>query len=87
MTCYFAADTGYAIGAPSVTVMVMTTGAFQNQGHMGGALTGHAVPGLGDEACFVSSGNHAKVGVRKGNRAFSVTIVPGKDSKATPARS
>jgi len=84
--CYFAADTGYVIGAPSVTLMVMTPVAFQNQSHMPGALAGHALAGLGDEAYSVSSGGYAKVLVRKGTVMFSVTIVAGEKSKATPAQ-
>lgn len=85
VSCYFAADTGIRMGAASVTVMVMTPVAFQNQGHMGGALTGHPISGLGDEALYVSSGSYAKVLVRKGARALSVTIVPGEASKAATA--
>jgi hypothetical protein len=85
VSCYFAADTGIRMGAASVTVMVMTPAAFQNQGHMGGALSGHPIPGLGDEALYVSSGSYAKVLVRKGSRALSVTVVPGETSKAGTA--
>ncbi|MGH7627405.1 MAG: hypothetical protein ACREOJ_19065 [Gemmatimonadaceae bacterium] len=84
--CYFAADTGYNTGAPSVTLMVMTPVAFQNQSHMPGPLAGHAVAGLGDEAYYVSSGGYAKVLVRKGTVMFSVTIVAGEKTKATPAQ-
>jgi hypothetical protein len=84
-SCYFAADTGIRMGAASVTVMVMTPTAFQNQGHMGGALASHSLTGLGDEAFYVSSGSYAKVLVRKGGRALSVTIVPGQASKAATA--
>lgn len=85
VSCYFAADTGIRMGAASVTVMVLTPAAFQNQGRMGGALTAHPISGLGDEAFYVSSGSYAKVLVRRGGRAVSVTIVPGETSKATAA--
>ena len=85
VSCYFAADTGITMGAASVTVMVLTPAAFQNQSHMGGAMTAHPIAGLGDEAFYVSSGSYAKVLVRKGGGAVSVTIVPGQTSKASPA--
>lgn len=86
VSCYFAADTGVTMGAASVTVMVMTPSAFQNQGHMGGALTAHSLPGLGDEAFYVSGGSYAKVSGRKGDRALSVTIIPGQANKLTPVQ-
>jgi len=86
VVCYYAADTGYVIGAPSVTVMVMTTGAFQNQKNMGGSLASQPVAGLGDEAYRVGSGGYVKLLVRKGSRAFSVTVMPGENSKATSAQ-
>jgi hypothetical protein len=81
--CYFAADTSYDT-PPSVTLMVMTTQAFQNQGHLGGSLTAHPLAGLGDEAFYVGGGSYFKVAVRKGSRALSVTIVPG--GKVAPAQ-
>jgi hypothetical protein len=85
-TCFFSADTGYSGAGPSVSVMVMTPAEFQNQGHMAGALAGRPLSGLGDEAWVVSSGSYVKVGVRKGARAFSVTIARGETGKATPAQ-
>jgi len=81
--CYFAADTSYDT-PPSVTLMVMTTQAFQNQGHLGGSLTAHPLSGLGDEAFYVGGGSYFKVAVRKGSRALSVTIVPG--GEVSPAQ-
>ena len=81
--CYFAADTSYDT-SPSVTVMVMTTMAFKNQGSLGGSLTSHLLSGLGDEAFYVGGNSYFKVAVRKGSRALSVTIVPG--GKVTPAQ-
>ena len=81
--CYFAADTSYDT-PPSVTVMVMTAPAFKNQGSLGGSLTSHPLPGLGDEAFYVGGNSYFKVAVRKGSRALSVTIVPG--GKVTPAQ-
>ncbi len=81
VTCYFAADTGYAT-TPSVSVNVMTPEMFHNQGQMGGPLASHPLTGLGDEAFYISSGNYTKVSVLKGGRACSVTIVPGGKVKA-----
>lgn len=86
VVCFYAADTGYVIGAPSVTLMVMTTGAYENQAHLGGSLASHPVSGLGDEAYRVGSGSYVKTVVRKGNGAFSVTVLPGENSKTTPAQ-
>ncbi|MGH7670230.1 MAG: hypothetical protein ACRENQ_12135 [Gemmatimonadaceae bacterium] len=80
--CYFAADTGYVMGAPSVTLMVTTPSAFEN-----GKLMGpHPVSGLGDEAYYVGGQSYVKLGVRKGNGAFSVTVVAGEHSTATAAQ-
>jgi hypothetical protein len=81
--CYFAADTSYDT-PPSVTLMVMTTQAFENQGRLGGSLTAHSLSGLGDQAFYMGGGSYFKVAVRKGGRALSVTVVPG--GKVAPAQ-
>jgi len=41
------------------------------------------VAGVGDESYYVGGGSYAKLGVRKGDRAFSITVTPGAE-KATP---
>lgn len=84
VVCYFAADTGFNGTSPSVTLMVMTSEAYENGAHLGGSLTAHPVTGLGDEAYRVGSGGYVKLAVRKGSSAFSVTVVPGEKSKKTP---
>jgi hypothetical protein len=43
----------------------------------------HPVTGLGDEAYYVGGGSYAKVAVRKGSRAFSVTVELGEHRTAT----
>ena len=82
--CYYAADTGFDGTKPSVTLMVMNTAAYEGQARMGGSLAAHPVSGVGDAAYRVGSGSYVKVVVRKGSGAFSVTVVPGQNSKATP---
>lgn len=84
VVCYYAADTGYAIGEPSVTVMVMPAAAFENGKTLMSKMV-HPITGVGDDAYTVGSGSYLKLGVRKGSRAFSVTVVRGMKSKGTPA--
>ena len=86
LVCYFAADTGVTVGSASVTLMVMTPVAFQNQGRLGGSFTSHSLTGIGDEAFYVGGGPYTKVCVRKGDRALSVTLVAGRDETLTPAQ-
>lgn len=38
---------------------------------------------MGDESYYVSTGSYAKLAVRKGGHAFSITVTPGAE-KATP---
>jgi hypothetical protein len=83
MVCYFSADTGYNSSVPSVTLMVMNPMAFQNQSHIGGPSNTHPLSGLGDEAYAVGRESYAKVLVRKGARALSVTVTLGESRKAT----
>jgi hypothetical protein len=39
--------------------------------------------GVGDDSYYVSFGHYAKLGVKKGDHAFSVTVTPGA-GKETP---
>ena len=41
-----------------------------------GPLAGRSA-GVGDESYYVSGGSYAKLGVRKGGRAFSITVTAG----------
>ncbi len=83
--CYYAADTTNTTGAASVTLMVMPRAAFDNGKVLNAAMM-HAVSGVGDDAYTVGSGTYLKLGVRKGDRAFSVTVVAGTQIKASPAQ-
>jgi hypothetical protein len=58
--------------------MVMTTAAFDFGKQMGanGPLKGRSA-GVGDDSYYVSVGNYAKLGVRKGSHAFSITVTKG----------
>ena len=86
VVCYFAADTVLDTSKRTVTVMIVTPEAFQ----FGKQMTANespaerSVPGIGDEAYFVAMGSYAKLGVRKGTGAFSVTVTrgDGKESLA-----
>ncbi|HKV50700.1 MAG TPA: hypothetical protein VJO52_05800 [Gemmatimonadaceae bacterium] len=83
--CMWAPDTNNTIGNASVTVMVVTRAAFDN-GKVLDASMMHSVSGVGDDAYAVGSGSYLKLGVRKGDRAFSVTVVGGTQIKATAAQ-
>jgi len=57
--------------------MVQNLVMFQGQKNMGP----HPVSGIGDEAYWTGGDNYAKLEVRKGSRAFSVTVSLGKTSR------
>lgn len=75
--CLFSADTSSISDQPVVNLMVGTVVMFQGQKSMGP----HPVSGIGDEAYWIGSGNYAKVEVRKGSRAFSVSMAMGMQKK------
>lgn len=77
--CLFSPDTASFSDQPVVNLMVQTQIMFQGQKNMGP----HPITGLGDEAYWVGGGSYAKVEVRKGSRAFSVTIAMGKTERTT----
>lgn len=77
--CLFSADTSSFSDQPVVNLMVHDLVVFQGQKNMGP----HPLSGLGDEAYWIGSGSYAKVEVRKGSRAFSVSIAMGKVSKTS----
>lgn len=77
--CLFSPDTT-SIDLPMVNLMVEQPFMFQGQKNMGP----HPVSGLGDEAYWTGGDYYAKLEVRKGSRAFSVTVTTGK--KATKAQ-
>jgi hypothetical protein len=83
-SCFFSADTSYDLGARTVTVMVLTTAAFDfgKQMSSDGPLAGRSA-GVGDDSYYVSVGHYAKLGVRRGDHAFSITVTPGP-GKETP---
>lgn len=83
--CYYSADSSNVIGEASVTVMVMSRAAFEN-GKLLDASMMHAVSGVGDDAYAVGGGHYLKLGVRKGDTAFSVTVVAGAKKQASPAQ-
>ena len=47
-----------------------------------GPLAGRSA-GVGDESYYVTAGSYAKLGVRKGDHAFSITVTTGAE-KGTP---
>jgi hypothetical protein len=82
--CFFSADTAFDLTARTATVQVVTPAAFDFGKQMStqGPLAGRSA-GVGDESYYVSAGRYAKLGVRKGDRAFSITVTPGT-GKGTP---
>ena len=71
--CLFSPDTT-SFDLPVVNLMVQNLVMFQGQKNMGP----HPVSGLGDEAYWTGGDYYAKLEVRKGSRAFSVTVSTGK---------
>jgi hypothetical protein len=82
-SCFFSADTTFDLTAKTVTVQVVTPAAFDfgKQMKTKGPLAGRNA-GVGDESYYVGGGSYAKLGVRKGGHAFSITVTSG--GKATP---
>ena len=82
-SCFFSADTTFNLTARTVTVQIVTPAAFDFGKQMSttGPLAGRTA-GVGDESYYVGSGSYAKLGVRKGSHAFSITVTSG--GKATP---
>ena len=82
-SCFFSADTSYELTARTATVMVMTPEAFDFGKQMGGhsPMAGRSA-GVGDDSYYVGAGSYVKLGVKKGARAFSVTVTrgPGKET-------
>ena len=70
----------------TATVQIVTTAAFDFGKQIGahGPLAGRSA-GVGDESYYVSAGSYAKLGVRKGGRAFSITVTSGA-GKIRPTR-
>jgi hypothetical protein len=82
--CFFSADTTFQLTSWTATVQIVTPAAFNFGKQMStqGPLAGRSA-GVGDESYYVSAGRYAKLGVRKGGRAFSITVTPGA-GKGTP---
>ena len=82
--CFFSADTTFQLTSRTATVQIVTPAAFNFGKQMStqGPLAGRSA-GVGDESYYVSAGRYAKLGVRKGGRAFSITVTPGA-GKGTP---
>ena len=82
--CFFSADTTYELTARTATLQIVTPEAFNFGKQMStqGPLAGRSA-GVGDESYYVSGGSYAKLGVRKGDRAFSITVTLGA-GKGTP---
>jgi len=76
--CLFSPDTSSYSDQPAVNVMVETPVMYQAAKN---TFPPHPVSGLGDEAYWSGAGNYAKVAVRKGSRAFTVSIAMGKVQK------
>ena len=83
-SCFFSADTTFDLTSRTATVQIVTPEAFDFGKQMSteGPLAGRNA-GVGDESYYVGGGSYAKLGVRKGDRAFSITVTPGAE-KATP---
>jgi hypothetical protein len=82
-SCFYSADTSYTLTARTATLMVMTPAAFDFGKQMGkdGPMAGKSA-GVGDDSYYVSVGHYAKLGVKKGDHAFSITVTtgPGKET-------
>ncbi len=72
--CLFSPDTSSSTDQPVVNLMVQKLFMFQGQKNMGP----HPVSGLGDEAYWSGGDYYAELEVRKGSRAFSITVTAGK---------
>ena len=83
-SCFFSADTTFDLASRTATVQTVTAAAFEFGKQMStqGPLAGRTA-GVGDESYFVTAGSYAKLGVRKGDRAFSITVTSGT-GKHTP---
>jgi hypothetical protein len=83
-SCFYSSDTTFDLASRTATVQVVTPAAFNFAKQMSaqGPLAGKTA-GVGDESYYVSVGHYAKLGVRKGDRAFSITVTSGKE-KDTP---
>ena len=83
-SCFWSADSSFSLTARTATVMVMTPAAFDFGKQMGkdGPMAGRSA-GVGDDSYYVSVGHYAKLGVKKGDKAFSVTVTTGA-GKETP---
>ena len=77
-SCFYSADSTFELTGRTATLMLMTTAAFDFGKQMGanGPLAGRSA-GVGDDSYYVSVGNYAKLGVKKGGRAFSITVTKG----------
>jgi hypothetical protein len=83
-SCFYSADSSFNLTTRTATVMVITPAAFEFGKQMGkdGPMAGRSA-GVGDDSYYVSYGHYAKLGVKKGDHAFSVTVTPGP-GKETP---
>ena len=83
-SCFYSADTTYELTGRTATLMVLPPGGFDSQKAMpgNGPLAGKTA-GVGDDSYYMSYGNYAKLGVKKGSHEFTITVTPGPE-KATP---
>lgn len=83
-SCFFSADTTFELSSRTATVQIVTPEAFNfgKQISTEGPLAGRSA-GVGDESYYVTAGSYAKLGVRKGDHAFSITVTTGAE-KGTP---
>jgi hypothetical protein len=83
-SCFYSADTTFDLTARTATLMVLPPGGFNSQKQMSGngPLAGKSA-GVGDDSYYMSYGHYAKLGVRKGDHAFTITVTPGPE-KSTP---
>jgi hypothetical protein len=83
-SCFYSADTTYDLEPRTATLMVLTSGAFDSQKAMpgNGPLAGKSA-GIGDDSYYMSYGHYAKLGVRKGDHAFTITVTPGPGNTTT----
>ncbi|HKP49096.1 MAG TPA: hypothetical protein VJU17_03705 [Gemmatimonadales bacterium] len=84
-SCFFSPDTTFDLTSRTATVQTVTAAAFEFGKQMStqGPLAGRNA-GVGDESYYVTAGSYAKLGVRKGGHAFSITVTSGTGKKATP---
>ena len=77
-SCFYSADTTFDLEGRTATLMILAPGMFDSQKAMpgNGPMAGKSA-GIGDDSYYMSYGHYAKLGVRKGDHAFTITVTAG----------